>query len=153
MFDDDSPDIGTSRRYLASTSAHSTPRGPEPRGALQVWLTTVPERSLIDTVPPCRCVKRSGNGVGCWSNTTLSCKAPINGSSSLASAICSQVKLRSATEAATKYTTLCAAPIRSRGWAWLPQSFICAAEMVMLSTSRGSTLPSIAAIAAASAIA
>ena len=105
------------------------------------------------TVPPWRWVKRSGSGVGCWSNTTLSCKAAMIGSVIFFSLMWSQSKRRSATAAATKYTTLWAAPIRSRGCAWLPQSFICAAEMVIDSTSRGSTAPAIAAVAAASAIA
>src|ERR1043166_8518048 len=47
-----SPDSGTSRRYLASTSAHSIPRGAEPRGKSTWSENRRPSLSVIVTVAP-----------------------------------------------------------------------------------------------------
>src|SRR5262249_34203285 len=58
------PDSGTSLRYLASTSAHSIPRGAEPRGKSTWSENRRPSFSVIVTVAPWWCGKRSGYGGG-----------------------------------------------------------------------------------------
>src|SRR5262249_52445149 len=59
-----SPDSGTSRRYFASTSAHSIPRGAEPRGKSTCLENRRPSFSVIVTVAPWWCGERSGYGGG-----------------------------------------------------------------------------------------
>ena len=48
------PASRASARYLAAMSAHSMPRGPEPRGALNVCVWIRPSRVVMVTDPPPR---------------------------------------------------------------------------------------------------
>src|SRR5216117_2862483 len=47
-----SPESGSSARYLASTSLHSMPRGPDPLGASTVLVYLAPDLVTIVTVAP-----------------------------------------------------------------------------------------------------
>src|SRR4249920_2276261 len=92
-------DSGIRARYLASTSLHSMPRGPDPRGASTVLVNLVPAVVTIVTVPPQLQVYFTGGGAG--STSTRSMSLVILESENLASLAWAQVKSLSATADAT----------------------------------------------------
>src|SRR6185369_72575 len=92
-------DSGIRARYFASTSLHSMPRGPDPRGASTVLVYRVPVVVTMVTVPPQLHLYLTGGGAG--STSTRSMSRVILGSENLASDACAHVKSLSATAEAT----------------------------------------------------
>src|SRR4029450_2875706 len=91
---------GISARYLASTSLHSMPRGPDPRGASTVLVNRWPDVVTTVTLPPQLHLYVTCGGAGSRSTNPISLATV--GSKIFPSVAWTQVNSLSATAEATK---------------------------------------------------